>query len=288
MINYRISKYFPFLFVLTVMFSCSGQQKYPSITETPTRNYHHGNVVWRELASPDPDKSAEFYKRVFGWTFTKSAGNERPYWVIKNNGKSIGGMFELGEKYKNAGAEWVCSISVPSVRDAVNTMKQNGGMAVVGPMDLEGRGNLALVNDPQKAQLIVLNSVSGDPEINRSIKNQWLWSELWSNNLDESERFYKSFLNAETERKKDDDREYVVVKMNGEPCMGIIKNPAENVRSHFVQYILVDDVNSVFEKAKSNGAKVLIAPSPEIRKGTVAVLIDPTGAPFAIQKWPIE
>jgi len=276
-----------FLFAI-FMISCSGGQKYPSITEKATNNYTYGQVVWRELATPDPEVSLEFYKKVFGWTFVKTDGNERNYWLIKNNGKSIGGMFELKDKNPEAGGEWVCSISVPSLTDALTNVKSNGGKVVVGPLDLEGRGNLALINDPQKAQMILLHSASGDPIQDRSIDNQWLWSELWSNEVKQSQNFYGKLLNATIEKRKDDDREYTVLENNGEKILGIIENPAENVRSHWLQYIRVSDVNSIFEKAKTAGAKVLIAPSPEIRMGTVAVLLDPTGAPFAIQKWPIE
>ncbi len=281
-------KFFAFLVISVVLLSCGGEQKFPSITETPTSTFTYGQVVWRELATPDPGVSEEFYKKVFGWTFVKSAGNDREYWLIKNNGKSIGGMFQLKDKNPEAGGEWVCSISVPSVSGAIASVKANGGKVILGPLDLEGRGKLALINDQQKAQMIILHSVSGDPVQDRTIDNQWLWSELWSNDVAQSENFYKSLINGTSEKRKDDNREYTVIESNGEKVLGIIENPAENVRSHWLQYIKVKDLNSVFEKAKSSGARVLIAPSPEIRKGTVAVLLDPTGAPFAIQKWPIE
>lgn len=273
---------------MLIFFSCGGSQNYPPVSDQPTKTYTYGKVVWRDLATPDPQAAISFYKNVFGWTFTKTEPGDRPYWLIKNNGKTIGGLFELNDEHKKEGAEWICSISVPSVKDALRTAGSNGGRMIIGETDLPGRGKLALMNDDQKAPAILLHSSSGDPLPVNNIKNQWLWSELWSNDVQQSENYYKALINGTIDKTKDDSRDYIVIESNGQKCMGIIKNPVENVRSHWMQYILVDDVNAVFEKAKTAGAKVLIAPSEDIRKGTVAVLIDPTGAPFAIQKWPIN
>ena len=39
---------------------------------------------------------------------------------------------------------------------------------------------------------------------------------------------------------------------------------------------------------RTPGLPVLIQPMPEIRNGSVGLVLDPTGAAFAIQKWPVE
>ena len=78
------------------------------------------------------------------------------------------------------------------------------------------------------------------------------------------------------------------MKNNGKLSSGIITNPVENVRSHWIQYVRVSDVKGTEQKAKNAGAKILIPADSTIRNGTVAVFVDPTGAPIAIQKWPIK
>ena len=43
----------------------------------------HGALSWNELASPDPEASASFYGRLFGWSAEPMAGVDPPYLVIK-------------------------------------------------------------------------------------------------------------------------------------------------------------------------------------------------------------
>ena len=40
------------------------------------------------------------------------------------------------------------------------------------------------------------------------------------------------------------------------------------------------------EQAFAQG-KVVLAPSDGARKGTAAIVLDPSGAPIALQKWPV-
>jgi predicted enzyme related to lactoylglutathione lyase len=39
------------------------------------------------------------------------------------------------------------------------------------------------------------------------------------------------------------------------------------------------------QRAKQLGGKVLVAPHPDVRDGTVALIADPSGALIALQKW---
>ena len=51
--------------------------------------------------------------------------------------------------------------------------------------------------------------------------------------------------------------------------------------------IRVEDPAAMAARAVSLGGKVLIEPRPDVRKGTLAVVTDPTGAALALQKWPL-
>jgi predicted enzyme related to lactoylglutathione lyase len=52
--------------------------------------------------------------------------------------------------------------------------------------------------------------------------------------------------------------------------------------------VRVASPEAVVGKVEGLGGQVLLPPAPEHRKGTVAIIADPTGAEVAIQKWPIE
>ena len=51
---------------------------------------------------------------------------------------------------------------------------------------------------------------------------------------------------------------------------------------NWVPYVAVADISKTVEKAEKLGAIVLMAPHKEIREGTSAILLDPTGAVFAV------
>jgi hypothetical protein len=54
-----------------------------------------------------------------------------------------------------------------------------------------------------------------------------------------------------------------------------------------VSYVRVGDVDAVVARATQFGGRVLFAPSPDVRKGSVAIIADPGGAGLLVQEWPI-
>ncbi len=275
--------------VLSLLSGCSSSVKYPSVTEKSTMTYNPGMVVWRDLITPDPKKASDFYRKAFGWTVEKTGTEEQPYWIFRNNGKKVAGMFEMTGAKPDAGGEWISYVSVPNVENVAKKNSAAGGTVVKGPVEMEGRGMAALLSDPQRAVFAVIRSEGGDPQANKeALVNEWLWSELWANDPAGAGDFYSNLLAAQIEQKQVDSITYRVVNKDNRRCSGIIQSPAIDARSYWVQYIKVSDIDAALKKAEDAGAKVLIRPNEKIRKGSVAVLMDPTGAPFAIQLWPYQ
>lgn len=275
-----------FVTIVTIFLSgCSSQLEFPSINNTASSSYTYGQVVWRDLVTPNPKEAADFYKKVFGWTSTQVGTDDQQYWIFKSNGKPVGGMFLMANPKNNAGGEWIPYYSVNSVDDIANKCKSSGGKIAISPKVMEGRGKAALLSDPQDALFAVIKSDNGDPDRSVILDNDFLWSELWSNDMTKSTEFYKNLFNAQIDSRKDDERTYTIILNNNKPSSGIIQNPAEKIKEYWVQYVKVSDVAAIEQKAKDAGAKILIASDSTIRNGTVSIFLDPTGAPIAIQKW---
>ncbi len=267
---------------------CSSELQYPSINYSSSREYNNGQVVWRDLVSPDPNLSSEFYKKVFGWTVKQVGTDDQPYWIFRNNGKPVAGMYKMSNSRKNAGGEWLPYFSVSSPEDFVSRSRTAGGNIILKPFELSGRGKVALLSDPENAYFAIIRSSNGDPSQSEPADNEFLWNELWSNDIVRSADYYKNIFSSQIEETNDDARPYIILKNNGKKSSGIIKNPVENVRDHWIQYVRVSDVKATEQKAKDAGARIIIPADTSIRNGTVSVMIDPAGAPLAIQKWPIE
>ncbi|WP_319500379.1 VOC family protein [uncultured Draconibacterium sp.] len=276
------------IIVLTIiLMACNSAITFPPVSQTPTNSHNQGQFVWHDLATYDPLAAKDFYSEVFDWEFETLGTGSNVYYVVKNKGIPIGGMFKLADKYGKA-AEWIASISVPDVDAAISYNTSGGGKTIFKKAAFDGRGETALVQDPQGAFVAFLHSESGDPQPQRAgnIKmNSWLWNELWTNDLDASLGFYRGLTSSETEEVKAAKVPYFMFKQDNNTFSGAIGNPVEGARSAWMPYIKVKDVNATFEKAKAAGAHVMMEPTQSIRKGTVAVLMDPTGAQFTIQQW---
>ena len=90
-----------------------------------------------------------------------------------------------------------------------------------------------------------------------------------------------------TVSKSESEASYVVLK-HGKARAGVFRVPdsANNVPPNWLPYVFVSDPATLATKAASLGGKILLAPKSELRKGSLAVVADPSGAVFALQKYP--
>lgn len=282
--------YFMGLILITgfILTSCDSSITYPPVSDMPTGEYHPGQFVWHDLASPNPNAAMDFYAEVFGWEFNTLGSGETAYYVITNNNKPIGGIFKLASKFGTAG-EWVSSMSVADVDDAVNYNTEQGGKTVFKTATFKGRGKTALVQDPQGAMIAFLHAEGGDPEYNTNHEeNSWLWSELWTNDYDASMNYYTKLIGYSGKSILGSKVPYYVFEKDGKKYSGLLGNPVEDARSSWMPYIRVADVNKTVEVAKKAGATLMMEPNETIRNGSVAVLLDPLGGQFTIQEWPTK
>jgi predicted enzyme related to lactoylglutathione lyase len=197
----------------------------------------------------------------------------------------MGGIVESAAGGMN---QWVGAISVKKPKAQMDAAVDNGAMELVKSTTLPGRGTMGLMRDPQGATFAVVNSFNGDPEAREAGNNEWIWMELWSGNTQSSTVFYEQFYAFTNEESTVDSKPYWVFEYEGTSVAGMVENPVKNMASQWVPYIRVEDPADIAKKTMSLGGKVLMAPRQDIRGGTVAVLTDPGGAIFCVQKWPLN
>jgi predicted enzyme related to lactoylglutathione lyase len=76
------------------------------------------------------------------------------YVVIQNAGSSNGGIMPMTEQHGDAPPYWLAYFTVPSCEDAMAKVRELGGDALTGPLDI-GAGSIAVVRDPQGATFAV-------------------------------------------------------------------------------------------------------------------------------------
>jgi predicted enzyme related to lactoylglutathione lyase len=269
--------------------ACSGLRLSP-VTAQPTGNWIPGKFIWHDLVTHDISAVKLFYAGVFGWRFEALPGTDR-YTVIRHDGEMIGGIAFSDRKVDGKPiSQWVSMMSVPDVDQAVTRVRQVGGRVYAGPRDIDDRGRLAIVGDPQGAVFGLVRAAGGDPPDREARIGDWLWTELWTDDREASGTVYATVAGFELDtHERVAGRPYTVFKRDGEARAGLLVNPfPEEVTPLWLPYVRVANPAAVVAKVEGLGGQVLLAPNPERREGTVAIIADPTGAEVAIQKWPID
>lgn len=273
-----------FAALLSLIFLCGcSVPKQPAITAAPTRAELPGKFVWHDLLTSDPAAAQRFYSELFGWQFQPSNSE---YTLVTQAGRPIGGILDTRKAKTKVLAQWLGSVSVADVDSAVGVIKAGGGKLHWGPKSLGPRGEVALVADAHDVPFVVMRAPDGDPPNASPDVNGWLWDELWTRDPEAATRFYEKLASYQVNAKDTgDDRVYYVLESGGQPRAGVTRLLATDVKPTWLSYVRVADVNATVGRVESLGGRVLIAPTPKIRDGRVALIQDPTGAAVAIQEW---
>lgn len=108
-----------------------------------------GALCWNELYVRDMDKARDFYGKLFGWTFQKIEGME--YYSILNNGRSNGGIMQIGDDWGEMPANWTVYFSVEDIDKTAEAIRANGGTVHSEIMDAGDVGRFVMAADPAGA-----------------------------------------------------------------------------------------------------------------------------------------
>jgi hypothetical protein len=262
---------------------------WPPITDPATNSWAPGRIVWAELLTLDVGTAAEFYGKVFGWTFETYGPEDdfKTYTMVLSGGTPIGGMVyaQPKEPEKYPSSRWVGFISVADVAATATRVEQAGGRVVIKPSVLGERGTEALFMDPEGGIFGVIRSADGDPPDFVAADDQWLWAELWAADAAKMAAFYQGIGPYEiVEGAAKGEGSGYQLWSGGFARAGILERPTR-VPTTWLPYVRVKSVADSTARAVEAGGKVVMAPA-RMHGTQVAVILDPTGAPFAVAEWP--
>jgi predicted enzyme related to lactoylglutathione lyase len=274
--------------VLLLAAGCAAVPRWPAISDPPTGVLTSGRWVWVELFTEDVAAAKVFYGEIFGWKFERVGRGDDAYTLIHAGDRRIAGIVHYKKpKVGDRAGRWLGLMSVPDVSRAVAQAVDGLGEVILGPKGLEGRGEVALLADPEGALFGVIRSDTGDPPDSFPPINTWLWMELWAKNASRMAEFYRGIGAYKVMcQESSGDRTELYLVANGYPRGGIIELQSEDVPSAWLPYVRVKDLKETLARVKRAGGRVMIEPSPDIRSGKVAVFIDSLGAAVGVAEWP--
>jgi len=245
-----------------------------------------GSFPWFDLITDDLTASRVFYGAVFGWTFRSLGSGEMDYTVISLNGHPIGGMLVPAGR-RPVAARWLPLISVADPAVAARFTQLRGGKVLVAPADVPDRGIHAVLSDPQGAVFGVLHSSSGDPPDAPVADGDFFWVDLFTTDPAKAADFYSRLAGYDEYESPTAIRgvDRLVLAAAGYARAGIVPLPAPQLRPGWLPYVQVDNVGAALSRATHAGGRVVVAPSPGVLDGQLAVIADPRGGLIGIVDW---
>jgi predicted enzyme related to lactoylglutathione lyase len=264
--------------------SVSSQSPNPAAPPAPATA---GSFVWHDLITEDPAAGRTFYGALFGWTFENAAGVDPGYTIIRHDGRRIGGIVRVQRKEPSP-AQWLSYVMVDDVDKAAEVFRKAGGQVYRGPLNAKKDLRVAAVADAQGAPLGLTNRGPIEGEERPPAINRWLWIEYVARDADAALKFYGDAIGFKHEiLETRADRAYYLLSTD-RPHAGLFLSPWERETSAWLPSVRVADPAAMAARAEQLGGKVVLAPRPEIRNGSLAIILDPAGAPVALQKFPFD
>jgi uncharacterized protein len=247
-----------------------------------------GQFVWHDLVTDNPTASFTFYGALFGWTFEPAAGVDPGYTIIRQNGAPIGGVVTRRQTTEPADAQWLSYVTVPDVDQAVEAFRRAGGLVFRGPLSARKDLRVAAVADPQGAPLgLASRGLPGagagptPPGLHR-----WLWMEYVATDAAAALDFYRQAVGFRHEISEARDNFTYYLLSTDRPQAGLFRSPWQRETSAWLPYVRVADPEAMAARAVELGGRIALPPAPGIRNGSLAIVLDPFGAPLALQRYP--
>ncbi len=273
------------LFCAASIAGCNRSDTLPPLVEHRGMPQIPGKFVWHHLLTGDGEAARKFYGGLFGWEF--EVKDDGRYSVITYEGINLGGILDTSKdgNLPKAG-HWLSAISVSSIEASLAAVNKAGGKQLEAPIDVPGVGRVVTIEDADGAVLHLLSSANGDPPDVVAPFHTWLWHELLANDVDREVEFYRTVFGYRIEPLMTNPRlDCHFLWSSGEARAGILHSPFDNARSAWIPYVRVDDPAALTERVTELGGRVVVGPHQDLRHGALAFILDPSGAPLALQKW---
>ena len=276
------------LMLCTLLCACSGTTSLSegfSLSEQPLI----GKIVWHDLMTEDPAAAQAFYAEILGWSFvTTERPNGGPYILARSGQRFVAGILEVADPPDGAEySRWLGYLSVRDVDEAVALTISEGGTSVLAPREIGQVGRGAVISDPQGALIGLLRSRRGDPDDSMlNMPGTIGWHELLAEDARQATRFYERLTGMQGRNEERRNGTYYILNDGGRDRAGILSNPLDDTEPAWLAHFIVTDLEQAVSRVPALGGRVLLAPSEELRDGTMALVLDPGGAILILSKIP--
>jgi uncharacterized protein len=247
-----------------------------------------GTPCWVELLTSDPERSQEFYGRLFGWTVEDPGADYGGYKNFQLKGERVAGCM------RNDGTAgvpdlWSVYLAVDDADATVARVADAGGQVMVPAMDVMALGRMAVVVDAGGAVIGAWQpgehrgfGFVGEPGAPS-------WFELQTREYEPSLAFYRAVFGWQTRVEGDSPEfRYSTVDVDEAQYAGVMDASGflpEGVPGGWTVYFEVADADHSVSEVVALGGEVVMA-AEDTPYGRIATVADPTGAVFRLGQPP--
>ena len=244
--------------------------------------YPHGTFSWADNSSTDPDTAIAFYMDLFGWDKYEIPIDEKHTYTMftleGENAAALSGMIPEGVP-----SFWFNYVTVEDVDALADVVTTNGGVIIMGPMDVFDSGRMLHIQDPEGAHLGLWQPKQ---HIGAGIVNTvgaMCWNELLTRDPDGAKTFYSAVLGWEF----DGDENYIDVSNRGRSNGGllVLDESFGELPPMWMVYFRVEDIDAAMQRVEELGGRVVTPKMEAPNTGWFTVIEDPAGAVFYIKQF---
>ena len=247
---------------------------------------------WLDLGSPDPGASADFYRRVFGWTAESVGDDTMQYFMLAKDGKTVAGLGALQDP--SAKPAWMTYVRVPDAAATVSAAEAAGAKVRVPYMEIPEEGGFAQLTDPSGAEFALWQPGKTIGFERCCEDDSMLWAELYTRDPQAAKDFYRTLFGWETAAyamPEDQEGSYDMWTTDasdgsGMAAFGGIMQISEGLPIQdetWVPSFMVADTDATVARALDAGGTVVM-PASDAPPGRLAGLADQFGARFNLLK----
>ena len=248
----------------------------------------HGDFIWYELLTTDPDAAARFYGAVIGWQSRPVEDSNLDYRILGINGTDVAGLMALPAGAEAAGMRpcWLGYIGVRDVDATAADIVRAGGAQHMPPTDIPGVGRLAMLADPQGVVFYVMRGAMEGTSTAFSPAKQGHchWNELATRDQGAALAFYTDLFQWE----KGDAMpmgamgDYQFITHQGQTIGAVMTRMEDGPPPAWTFYFGVEDIDLAAQAVSDNGGAIHYGPA-EVPGGVFIIVAgDPQGALFGL------
>ena len=246
-----------------------------AFTSLYAQTLSNGEVSSRDLLTKDIKEAEQFYTKLFNW---KSRQNNKYIELYANNIL----MANLVQISADRQAQWMPQFAYEKLLIAKENVLKNGGTILKEVTTEQSGDKYLLIKDSQGAMSVLTDDIIKEKTSKFPAINEWLWDELWSHDVSKSQDFYAHLFSYKVEKL---DTGYIIFKNNDKWTTGLLNNPFEKSQTQWVSTIRVSDPKATSDKAVALGGKVLVGVEENKGHRDAALIADPSGAVFIVEKY---